>query len=100
MLAILTPPLCGLGYPVSSGRVRIDDGRLLMKIYLFNPETGVYLGEDFADEAALRRGAWVVPSDATVIAPPTAGSGQVLVFDRAEQRWQVRQVPVVEVRNL
>jgi len=31
-----------------------------MKIYLFNPETGVYLGEDFADEALMKQGGYLV----------------------------------------
>jgi hypothetical protein len=35
-----------------------------MKIYLFNPETGIYLGEDYADEASMKRGSFVVPPDA------------------------------------
>ena len=64
-----------------------------MKIYLFNPETGVYLGEDFADEAPMRRGAFVVPPDATHIAPPATGHGERLVFNVAEQRWYIRQRP-------
>ena len=63
-----------------------------MKIYLFNPETGVYLGEDFADEAPMQRGAFAVPPDATTIAPPAAGSGQVPVFSVAGNRWEIRPV--------
>jgi hypothetical protein len=35
-----------------------------MKVYLFNPETGVYRGENFADEAPMKCGAFVVPPDA------------------------------------
>jgi hypothetical protein len=61
-----------------------------MKIYLFNPETGVYLGEDFADEAPLKSGVCVVPNDATTIAPPQVGAGETPVFNAAEQRWEVR----------
>jgi hypothetical protein len=63
-----------------------------MKIYLFNPETGAYLGEDFADEAPMKRGEYLVPPDATTIAPPAVGSGQVPVFSVAENRWEIRQV--------
>ena len=61
-----------------------------MKIYLFNQETGVYLGEDFADEAPMRRGEFVIPPDATTIAPPPVESGQTPVYDRSEQRWEIR----------
>jgi len=61
-----------------------------MKIYLFNPETGDYLGEDFADDAPMGKGDCVVPTDATTIAPPHVERGQVPVFNRAKQRWEVR----------
>lgn len=61
-----------------------------MKIYLFNPETGVYLGEDFADEEPMKRGAFVVPPNATTIAPPEGGRGHIPVFDVGAQCWEVR----------
>ena len=60
-----------------------------MKIYLFNPETGTYLGEDFADEAPMTRGNFVMPSDATTIAPPDVERGQIPVFNAGEQCWTV-----------
>jgi hypothetical protein len=60
-----------------------------MKIYRFNPETGTYLGEDFADEAPMKRGDFVVPPDATTIAPPEGARGHILVFDAAAQCWEV-----------
>jgi hypothetical protein len=61
----------------------------MMKIYLFSPESGFYLGEDFADEAPMERGAFVIPPDATTIAPPKVESGQVLVFNENLQQWEV-----------
>lgn len=61
-----------------------------MKIYLFNSETGIYLGEDFADEAPLRRHGFIVPPDATMIAPPLCGHGEVPVFLVAENQWVIR----------
>ena len=61
-----------------------------MKIYLFNPETGVYLGEDFADEAAMNGGGFILPPDATTIVPPRVERGQIPVFNFAEERWEVR----------
>ena len=61
-----------------------------MKIYLFNPESGVYLGEDFADESPMQRGVFVVPPDATTIAPPERGHGHIVVFDVVAQFWEVR----------
>ena len=63
-----------------------------MKIYLFNPETGVYLGEDFADEDPMNQGGYVIPPDATTIEPPAVERGQIPVFNRVEERWEVRPV--------
>ncbi len=63
-----------------------------MKIYLFNPENGVYLGEDFADEEPVKRGSYSIPADATTIAPPSAGHGEAPVFDMGEQRWEIRLI--------
>ncbi len=63
-----------------------------MKIYLFNPETGAYLGEDFADEAPMTRGECVMPPDATTIAPPPFRRGEVPVFRVAENQWEIRPV--------
>ena len=60
-----------------------------MKIYLFDPETGVYLGEDFADEAPMGRDAYLLPDDATEIEPPEVGGGQFPVFHVDEKRWKV-----------
>jgi hypothetical protein len=61
-----------------------------MKIYLFNPETGAYLGEDFADEALMKQGKYEIPPGATTIAPPEGGRGHILVFDVVAQCWEVR----------
>ncbi|MBI1919899.1 MAG: hypothetical protein HYS23_02350 [Geobacter sp.] len=61
-----------------------------MKIYLFDPETGVYLGQDFADAAAMERGKFVLPPDATTIAPPQVEPGQIPCFNPREGRWEVR----------
>ena len=62
-----------------------------MKIFLFNPDTGFYLGEDFADEVPMVPGTFAIPSDATTVAPPQAGPGQVPVFDVGQQRWELHQ---------
>lgn len=64
-----------------------------MKIYLFNPETGVYLGEDFADEALMKQGGYVIPPGATTIAPPEGGRGHILVFDEVAQCWETHSSP-------
>lgn len=64
-----------------------------MKIYLFNPVTGAYLGEDFADEAPFKRGSYVIPEDATTIAPPKVQGGQMPIFNLREQRWEIHPIP-------
>ena len=58
-----------------------------MKIYLFDTETGIYLGEDFADEGD-RPGDYRLPEGATTIAPPETTNG-IPRFDPARQRWEV-----------
>jgi hypothetical protein len=62
-----------------------------MKIYLFDPETGIYLGEDFTDEAPLKQGGVKLPPDATTIKPPRIERGQIPVFNFAKERWEVRE---------
>lgn len=61
-----------------------------MRIYLFDPETGIYLGEDFADPPLFQGDPPVVPPDATTIAPPPYGRGEVPVFNAEEKRWELR----------
>jgi len=70
-----------------------------MKIYRFNPETGIYLGEDFADEAAMQRGDCVLPHDATTIEPPQADAGQIVFFNVREKRWEVHSRPAGACRR-
>lgn len=60
-----------------------------MKIYRFHPETGFYLGEDFADGASVKRGEYSIPPDATTIMPPVVGGGEIPVYLVSEQRWTV-----------
>jgi hypothetical protein len=71
-----------------------------MKIYRFNPGTGVYLGEDFADESLMQRETCVVPLDATTIAPPPAANGQIPFFDDRLQCWELRTRPAPAGKRL
>jgi hypothetical protein len=64
-----------------------------MKMYLFNPESGIYLGKDIANETPMGRSAFAVPPTATTIAPPSIEYGEMLVFNLAAQRWYIRQRP-------
>jgi hypothetical protein len=63
-----------------------------MRIYRFNPETGFYLGEDFADNASLKGGIYEIPEDATTIPPPQVKRGEVLVFHADRGKWEGRQL--------
>ena len=63
-----------------------------MKIYLFNPDSGVYLGEDFSDDLPICQGRGSLPAHATTIAPPPCQSGEVPVFRPAENQWRVAPV--------
>jgi hypothetical protein len=70
-----------------------------MKIYLFNPETGVYLGEDFADEAAMKQEGYILPPDATTIAPPAIERGQILTYNFVEEHWEVRESTRIQLQH-
>ena len=63
-----------------------------MKIYLFSQETGIYQGEDFADLVSMKSGSYLVPPDATTIAPPPCARGEAPIFDAALNRWEVRRM--------
>ena len=69
-----------------------------MKIYLFHPETGIYLGEDFADDSAIGGNGCTLPPHATTVAPPAAGLGLIPVFCGASGCWVVRTA--AEIRGL
>jgi len=71
-----------------------------MKIYRFNPETGVYLGEDFADDTPLRRGGAELPPDATTIAPPQADKGLIPFFNARLQCWELSARPAPAGKRL
>ena len=63
-----------------------------MRIYRFNPETGIYLGEDFADKASFKGGAFEIPEDAPTIPPPQVERGEIPVFHGGAGKWEVRQL--------
>jgi hypothetical protein len=55
-----------------------------MKVYLYNTDTGAYLGEDFDSERTVLDG-----EGETKVAPPPYGNGKVALFDRSSHQWQV-----------
>jgi hypothetical protein len=63
-----------------------------MRIYRFNPETGVYLGEDFADKTSFKEGIYDIPEDATTVPPPQVKRGEVLIFHGGAGKWEVRHL--------
>ena len=71
------------------GHHHLCERSVTMKIYLFNPETGFYLGEDFADDPPMCEGRCAVPSDATTIPPPAYGPGAVPVYSVIKNRWEI-----------
>jgi hypothetical protein len=91
---ILIPSLCRVGYSDTQEKQLLESrGGTAVKIYLFNPETGIYVGEDFADKIIGPQGVLAIPPDATEIAPPQVEPGQILVFNDRLQRWDVREGP-------
>ena len=66
-----------------------------MKIYLFNPENGVYLGEDYSEEYGEPEGDGV-----TTIEPPPCGCDDVAVFDPSVRLWRVVGVGLLKPASL
>ena len=64
-----------------------------MKVYLFNPENGLYGGESFEQADMLQ-----YEEGTTSIPPPEYRHDQVPVFDRQNNAWVV--VPVTVARQL
>jgi hypothetical protein len=62
-----------------------------MKIYRYNTETGVYLGEDFADKRSMEVGEYDMPDDATTIPPPEVNRGEVPIFNPETGGWEIER---------
>jgi len=58
-----------------------------MKVYLYNTETGAYLGEDFSSEKTALDG-----EGETIVAPPPCEQGEVAIFDQTSYEWRVLSV--------
>ena len=65
-----------------------------MKIYHYNPDTGIYVGEGVADESPLEPGVWLIPANSVTTAPPNVGEDQFVVFNNGN--WEVNTVPEPE----
>jgi hypothetical protein len=89
---ILTLPLCRLAYgDIQENLLLSKLWGIKMKIHLFDPETGVYQGEDFSDDLSMCHEGEADASHATTIAPPPFGKGEVPVFKMAENKWELRR---------
>lgn len=68
-----------------------------MKIYLFEHDTGFYVGEDFSDEP-VKPGSVRPLTDATTVPPPGFERGQLPVFNRDEQRWEIHDISALHAK--
>ncbi len=61
-----------------------------MKVYLFDAETGLYLGQDYADTSSVA-GICDLPENATTIRPPECGPDRVPVMNRQTMQWELHR---------
>ncbi len=62
-----------------------------MEVYSYNPDTGAFVGQETADESPLEEGVYLIPANATTIAPPEAPLGVQPVWNGNE--WTLQQIP-------
>lgn len=58
-----------------------------MKIYNYEKDSGAFVSQGVADESPLEPGQFLIPANATEIAPPKCGAYEVPVF--ANGKWAV-----------
>ena len=58
-----------------------------MKIYNYDGVTHEFIDADEAEPNPLAPGEFLIPANATTIAPPSARAFEAAVFDPAEKRW-------------
>jgi hypothetical protein len=61
-----------------------------MKIYLFDAETGLYLGQDYAGTSSFS-GICELPENATTAKPPESGPNQIAVMNRQTMKWELHR---------
>lgn len=63
-----------------------------MKIYNYHPLTHVFISEGEADPSPLEEGVWLIPADATDVAPPKIPVGMQAVWEG--DKWRTENVPM------
>lgn len=62
-----------------------------MDVYSYNPDNGVFVGVEAADESPLEEGVYLIPANSTTVAPPEAPLGMQPVWNGNE--WSLQQIP-------
>lgn len=62
-----------------------------MKIWNYDPISGVLVGEGVADASPLENDVFLIPANATEIAPPEIPNGKLAVF--IDGAWQLVNIP-------
>ena len=60
--------------------------------YSFHPETGVFIGVEFAQESPLEPGVFLLPAGATFVEPPQVAEGKQAVWNG--ESWAVEDIPL------
>lgn len=65
-----------------------------MQIYNYSSTTGEYIGESMASESPLEPGVFLIPANATAVAPPNAQEGKTINFENGV--WELKDIAVFE----
>ena len=64
-----------------------------MKVYTYNPITGVYIGTSEADESQLEPGVYLMPAYSTEVEPPLFDSStEIIYFDADSKVWNKQNI--------
>lgn len=60
-------------------------------VYKYHPVSGIYVGQDHADESPLEPGVFLIPASATTKVPLSPKDGKYVVFVNGD--WQYKDIP-------